>query len=153
MGAEDPMAGEDMNMGGAADGAADGSGMDEVHKQNLQDLLVVAVAIIVATLSYMYMSQGSAVAAVKVTPPKQLMEYVNFKEELLSGKDGEEGREVADLEVEEVDALKKKLMSRAFHTIPLIMEHQDKGALRERMYKRGMFLSWLHVKCDVRSSP
>ena len=68
-----------------------------------------------------------------------LLVYDWFEDGLLT-KVGSWGstRELVELELEEKDALKKKLMERAFQTIPVIIEHQEKGAVQERLYKRGM---------------
>lgn len=124
-------------------GEAGFSGMDATSKQSLHDLAVVGVSIFLCFIAYWYINSskkgGDVGDGSSFTVPKGIEEYAEFRDGLLT-KVGSWGstRGLEELELEERDALKKKLMQRAFQTIPIIVEQQEKGAVLERLYKKGM---------------
>ena len=107
-----------------------------ISRKNMHDLLVLIVSIIACVVCYTYMNQssrGTSNLGSSVQTPREVEEYSVLKRNLC-----EKYGNVCDLEPEVLDMLKKKLMHRAFKTIPLILEQQEKGALSERLYKKGM---------------
>jgi hypothetical protein len=81
----------------------------------------------ICILSHRIYSLGQA-----FTPPPEREAYVQGKERL-------------DIHVaSELEELKRLLMKRAIHTIPILMSLQNEGNSIERLYKRGMLTDNMH---------
>eukprot|EP01031_Cornospumella_fuschlensis_P038609 gene38609-46937_t len=101
--------------------------------------ILIAAAVVVITMAVRYFTNRSGGGSNSwkksgFSPPQERQAYLDYKP--TCDRSNPEHR----------DNLRKLLMKRAIHTIPLIMLLQNEGQSIDRLYKKGMLTDDMHYK-------